>query len=305
MIVASVVTLFSIGVVASAILGLASRVFYVEEDPRVEAVMDVLPGANCGGCGYAGCSGYAEAVVVDPAIPANLCVAGSDKTTADVGALTGKAAESSVPRMSFRRCVKTEGDMKQRFVYEGLASCAAAVAQGEGSDQCTYSCLGLGDCLRACPFDAIIMKDGMATIIVDRCVACGKCVPACPRGVLEILPHSHRVMIFCSTCNKGKTAMDSCSVGCINCKACIRKCPAGAVSSVDERIEIDQDKCQAYGPSCDEVCVDSCPRNVLRATCPDTIERKRLLREQELAKKAAEAAAKKAAEAAAKKAEAE
>lgn len=304
MVVASVITLFCIGVTASLILGVASRVFYVEEDPRVEALIEVLPGSNCGGCGYAGCSGYAEAVLKDPAVPANLCVAGSATTTQDVGALSGKAAEACAPRMSFRRCAKTEGVMKQRFVYEGLSSCAAAVALDDASDQCVYSCLGLGDCQRACPFDAIVMKEGMATIIVDRCVACGKCIPACPRQVLQIVPHEHRVMVFCGTRNKGKAAMDSCAIGCINCNACVRKCPAEAITVNDNRIEIDHAKCMGYGPGCDEVCVDACPRSILRPTCPDIIERKRIQKQEAAAKKAAEAAAKKAAAAAAEKAEA-
>ena len=295
MVIASVITLFCIGVTASAILGVASRVFYVEEDPRIEAVIEALPGSNCGGCGYAGCASYAEAVLKNPEVPANLCVAGNDKTIQDVGALTGKAAEACAPRMSFRRCAKTEGVMKQRFTYGGVASCAAAALMEDGTDQCTYSCLGLADCLRACPFDAIVMKEGMATIIVDRCVACGKCIPACPRNVLELVPHAHRVMIFCGTQNKGKAAMDSCSVGCINCNACIRKCPAQAISTQDGRISVDHAACLAYGAECDEVCTDVCPRNILRPTYPATIERKRIQKQEAAAKKAAEAAAKKAA----------
>ncbi len=287
MVVASVITLFCIGVAASAILGVASRVFYVEEDPLVEAVTEALPGSNCGGCGYAGCSGYAEAVVRDASVPANLCVAGSAQTAATVGRLSGKAAEAAAPRISFRRCAKQEGDMKQRFAYDGVVSCRAAHELDGGPDLCGYSCLGLGDCLRACPFDAIILKDGMATIIEENCVACGKCISACPRGVLQIIPQAHRVMVFCSTRNKGKTAMDACSVGCINCNACVRKCPAKAISSVDGRIEIDQQACMDYGPDCCEACVDVCPRKILRCTAPELIARK----QEEKAKAEAEKAA--------------
>ena len=274
MVVASVFALLCIGLVSSVILVVASRVFYVEEDPLVEAVTEALPGSNCGGCGYAGCAGYAEAVVNNPSVPANLCVAGNATTTSEVGRISGKAAEALEPRLSFRRCTKHEGSMKQRFIYEGVVSCAAAQQLEGGSDQCGYSCLGLGDCVRACPFDAIVVKDGMATIVEENCVACGKCINACPRGVLQIVPVAHRVMLYCSTHNKAKTAMDACSVGCINCNACVRKCPAKAVSSVDGRIEIDHELCMAYGPECNEVCVDSCPRKVLRCTAPELIERK-------------------------------
>ncbi|MDR2727312.1 MAG: Fe-S cluster domain-containing protein, partial [Deltaproteobacteria bacterium] len=227
----------------------------------------------------------------------NLCVAGGAKTTQAVSELTGKAAAASLPRMSFRRCAKTEGVMKQRFIYGGVASCSAAAHMDGGSDQCAYSCLGLGDCRRGCPFDAIAIKEGTAAIIVDQCVACGKCIPICPRNVLQLVPLEHRVMIFCGTCNKGKTAMDSCSVGCINCNACIRKCPAEAVAARDGRIEIDHAQCMGHGPDCAEACVDACPRGILRPTCPETIERKQVEKQEAAARKAAEAAAKKAAQA--------
>ena len=290
----SFLTLLLIGVASSALLGVASRVFYIEEDPRIQAINEALPGSNCGGCGYAGCGGYAEAVFKFENVPANLCVAGGTKTSQIVGELTGKAVTASAPRMAFRRCAKFEGVMKQRFIYDGVASCSAAVQMGDGSDQCAYSCLGLGDCLRACPFGAIVMKQGMAAIVVDYCLACGKCIAACPRKALQLVPHAHRVMVFCGTCNKGKTAMDSCSVGCFNCNACIRKCPAEAVASQDGRIEIDHGKCMAYGPDCDEVCVSACTRSILRPTYPEAIERKLAEKREAAAKKAAEAAARKA-----------
>ena len=299
MVTASVIALLGIGIAASALLGIAARVFYVEEDPLVEAVTEALPGVNCGGCGYAGCEGYAIAVAKDPAIPANLCVAGSAETTEAVGKLTGKAVEMSDPIVSFRRCAKTEAPVVYSYEYQGIPSCKAAHALAQGEDMCVYSCLGLGDCIKACPFDAILLRDGLAFIIPEKCVACGKCIGACPRGVLELIPLYSRVMISCSTRNKGKMATESCQVGCINCKACIRKCPANAVSSKDERIEIDQKACLAFGPDCNEACVDACPRDILRAVDPSIAARKAVEREQAAAKKAAEAAAKKAAQAAA------
>jgi electron transport complex protein RnfB len=272
MILTSVITLCLLGILASALLGVAARVFYVEEDPRVEALTEALPGSNCGGCGFAGCASYAEAVLKDPAVAANLCVAGGNKTAQTVGDLSGKAAGTCEPRMSFRRCAKTEGAMRHVFAYAGLSSCVAAAATADGPDQCAYSCLGLGDCLRACPFDAIVIKNGMATIVVERCVGCAKCIAACPREVLELTPLDHRVMIFCSTQNKGKAAMDSCSVGCINCMACVRKCPAKAVSSRDGRIRIDHRACMAFGSGCEDACLAACPRKILRSTCPPELK---------------------------------
>ncbi len=287
MVISSVITLFGIGIAASAILGIASKVFYVEEDPRVEAIMDVLPGANCGGCGYAGCEGFAIAVINDPSVAANLCVAGSDQVTAAVGELSGKAVVASDPKTSYRHCVKMDGTPKYRFEYQGISSCVAANNLDQGEDACVYSCLGLGDCKKACPFDAIVMRDGLAVVLIDLCVACGKCITACPRQVLEIIPQKARVAVACSTKNKAKAATETCSVGCMNCNACVRKCPAKAISSVDGRIHLDQDACLAYGPECDEICMDSCPRNIIRAICPETAKRK-------AEQKAAAAAAKKA-----------
>lgn len=291
MVTTSVVTLLCIGIVASAMLVMAARVFYVAEDPAVEAINEALPGANCGGCGYAGCSGYAEAVVHNPSVPANLCVVGGADTTAIVGKLSGKAALASAPQISFRRCAKHEGVMKKRFSYSGVFSCAAAHNMDGGPDMCTYSCLGLGDCVRACPFDAIIIKDNMATIIEDRCVGCAKCIGVCPRKVLQLTPVSHRVAIYCSTHNKGKIAMQACSVGCINCNACVRKCPAKAITSDTGRIEINHESCMAYGPDCNEVCADVCPRKILRCTVPELIEIKAAAKARAEAEKAAKKAA--------------
>ncbi len=269
MLIYSVLILFGVGVVAGTILAVASKVFHVEEDPRVEAVLDVLPGANCGGCGYAGCEGYAIAVVSNPNIDANLCVAGSAETTVAVGELTGKAVTEADPLVSVRRCEKLEGCVAARFDYYGLPSCAAASTMGSGlgTDACFYSCLGLGDCIKMCPFDALELKDNLVIVNGLRCIGCGKCTHACPRGLLELIPKRARVMVFCSTQSKGKEVMEVCKVGCISCTLCIKKCPAQAISLKDSIIQIDQPKCLEYGDSCGEICVKSCKRTILKSLC--------------------------------------
>ncbi len=263
----SIFILFSVGFVAAVILAVASKVFHVEEDPRIEAVVDVLPGANCGGCGYPGCEGYAIAVVTDPAIEANLCVAGSDETTINVGKLTGKTVSEADPLICVRRCEKNEGGVNLRSDYKGMPSCAAAasVGSGLGFDACAYSCLGLGDCIKVCPFDALVIEDNLVKVKASACIACGKCTSACPRGLLELIPRRARVMVFCSTKSKGKDVTDACKVGCISCTLCVKKCPAKAVSMKNGIIAIDQQACLAYGPDCNEACVAACKRKIFKS----------------------------------------
>lgn len=269
MVTASVLALFALGFVAAAILAVSSRLLYVEEDPRVEAVVEVLPGANCGGCGYAGCEGYALAVVSDPNVTANLCVAGGEGTGVEVGQLTGKTVAASEPQISFRRCEKNEGKVAVRFEYLGMPSCAAAatLGYGRGTDQCAWSCLGHGDCVKACPFDALYLEDGLVRVKAHMCTGCGMCTKACPRNILEVIPKRARVMICCSSKDKGKTVMEICEAGCIQCMRCSKKCPAGAISQVNGRLHIDHKLCLSYGPHCEMACVDSCQRSILRAQC--------------------------------------
>lgn len=267
MVMYSVLTLLGLGLVTATVLAIASRVFYVEEDPRVEAVMDALPGANCGGCGYAGCEGYAVAVVNDPEIPANKCCAGGESVSIAVGELTGKTVGAAEPLRSFRRCDKVHGEVAMRYDYQGVPSCAAAALLFEGAYACRFSCLGYGDCVEVCPFEAITVSDGLSYINWNKCIGCGLCVPACPRNSLELIPLRSRVSIFCSTKDKLKAVMEVCKAGCINCGKCVKKCPAGAISNKSGRIEIDHRLCLSYGEDCQMACIDSCSRGGLHPMC--------------------------------------
>ena len=231
---------------------------------KIQELPEALPGANCGGCGYAGCEGYANAVVNVPDVAANLCVAGGAKTAVQVGELTGKAVTESDPLLTFRRCDKISGKVQKRYTYQGLPSCAAAATLAQGSDVCSHSCLGFGDCVVACPFDALYLKDGIVCVRENICTGCGKCTHACPRNILELIPRRARVAVRCSTTDKLRAVMDVCLVGCIQCGKCIKTCPAGAISMKDNRIHIDQQKCLAYGDECELACVKGCPRQILR-----------------------------------------
>lgn len=263
----SLIVLASVGLAAALMLTIASKFFYVQEDPKIAAVSEVLPGANCGGCGYAGCDGYAEAVVNNPAVPTNLCCVGGADVTAKVGTLTGKGGASSEPTHAFRRCIKNEGNVKSRYFYDGMDTCAAAARLNNGTEACPHACLGFGDCVRVCQFNALILQEGLPLVLTLNCTSCGKCVKACPRSIISIIPQRSRVMVYCSTQDKLKAVSEVCDAGCIKCMKCVKLCPAGAIKLTDNRIEIDHAKCLEHGPECNEACVTGCPRKVLRMRC--------------------------------------
>lgn len=264
MILTSVIALVALGITAAIILSVASRFLSVEEDPRIAEICEVLPGANCGGCGFAGCSAYAEAVVTNPDVPANLCVAGSDEISEEVGKLAGKAIEVAEPMVTFRRCNRVEGNVKKKFEYIGAKTCASAALVEDGPYMCSWACLGLGDCLRACPFDAMQIHNGMVEIISEKCTSCGMCIETCPRSILQLIPRRARVMMYCATRERLRDVSDVCEVGCINCLKCLKSCPADAITYEKRRIEINHELCLEYGADCGEACVESCPRKILR-----------------------------------------
>ncbi len=268
MIASSVLTLLGIGSSAAVVLAVASRLLKVEENPKVELVLDALPGANCGGCGFAGCEAYAVAVVVNEDLPANLCSVGGPAVAAKVGELSGKAVVAGEPMVAFRRCSRVEGEVRARFEYVGTQTCASAAMLEGGPYMCAWACLGLGDCIRACPFDAMYIANGMVEILPSKCMSCGQCIKVCPRSITQLLPRRARVMVHCSTREKMKSVSEVCAVGCINCLKCLKSCPAEAIRYEQGRIEINHEACLAYGSACEERCVSSCPRGIMRHHSP-------------------------------------
>ena len=254
----------SIGIFFGIGLAIAAHKFAVEKNPKVEEVMEVLPQAQCGGCGYAGCEGYARAVVENPDVPPNLCFPGKEAVGNKVAKITGKEMakrENSIARL---RCDRQDGHVSHKHYYIGFDSCAAANLAYGGPSKCQYACIGMGDCARACPFKAIEMRDGMPFIHADRCVGCGKCAKTCPKQVIEIMPADAKVYVPCSSKGFGKEVKDVCEVGCIGCKACVRACPAGAVSVVDNLVHIDTHKCLSFEGNCAQACIEKCPRKIFR-----------------------------------------
>ncbi|MBI4824612.1 MAG: RnfABCDGE type electron transport complex subunit B [Nitrospirae bacterium] len=248
-----------LGAVFGAGLAFAAKKFAVQMDPRIEQVKDVLAGAHCGACGYAGCQQYAEAVVQNPQVAPNLCTPGGAKVAAAVARITGKVAELREPIFSRIMC---QGDWKnsiKRFKYEGIEDCRAATLTGGGDKSCIYGCLGYGTCMRACPFGAITMSpDYLPVIDIVKCTGCGKCEQACPKKVIEILPAKKAVLVSCHSKDKGGDTRKNCKVGCTGCGICAKVCPFDAPSVTSNLSRIDLDKCKVCG-----LCVPKCPTGAI------------------------------------------
>ena len=238
--------------------------FQVPVNPVVERVREQLPSANCGACGFAGCQVYAEAVVERPEVPPNLCAPGRGSVARALAGLTGKDVGQVLDRIVVMRCTGTSAWAREEARYAGIETCSAASLVFGGPKACKNGCLGLGDCVRICPFDALhIGEDGIAVVTPDKCTGCGLCVPSCPKELFELYPRVHRIELSCVAKEKQSVVRSSCMVGCTLCRKCVAKCPAEAIAWDGRTILIDHESCLAYGPSCNEACVDICPSFIL------------------------------------------
>ncbi len=236
----------------------ASEKFKVEVDERETAIIGVLPGNNCGGCGYAGCSGLAAAIVKGEA-PVNACPVGGAAVGAKVGEIMGVAAEEGVRMVAFVKCAGDCNKAEVDYQYAGVQDCRSmAFVPGGGPKSCNYGCLGFGSCVKVCPFDAIHLVDGIAQVDPDACKACSKCVAICPKNLIELVPENAASTVSCSSKDKGKDVMSVCKVGCIGCHLCEKTCEYDAIHVVDNIASIDYNKCARCGK-----CVAKCPRKLL------------------------------------------
>lgn len=249
-----------IGVLAALLLATASRKFHVDVDPAIEAVFEALPGSNCGACGNPSCFAVAEAIVAGDK-PANTCVAGGQSVANAIGGILGKDAGDVKAVVSGRHCGGGI-NCSRSYGYAGVRSCTAANKLAGGPVACTYGCIGFGDCMRACPFDAIHMDErGLPVVDLDTCTGCGICVRECPRGqikLLEMLPEKAPVIVRCNAHDKVKTRKTNCTMACIACKKCERACPSDAIHVIDMLAVVDYDKCTGCG-----TCVTVCPQNCI------------------------------------------
>jgi electron transport complex protein RnfB len=222
---AAILSLGAIGLLASLALGVAARKFAVEVDPRELAALEVLPGANCGACGFAGCAGYAKALAAGQ-VDLNLCPPGGADVVARLANILGVEAKESVREVAVVRCQGDNRKARLKYRYLGFEDCTAAQRIAGGPKACPGGCLGLGSCFRVCPFDAIeITADGLAVINREKCTGCRKCVAVCPRDVISMAPYASTVHVLCNSHDKGALTRKYCQVGCIGCHLCQKAVP--------------------------------------------------------------------------------
>jgi electron transport complex protein RnfB len=253
-----ILVLSVLGILFGAGLAYASKKFAVKVDERIAAVRDVLPGANCGACGLTGCDGFAEALVEGKVLP-NGCPVGGAETASSLGKILGVEVDISELKAARVHCNGRDSVSKYKFEYYGIEDCTAAAQLFAGKKHCTHGCLGLGSCVKACPFDSITIINGIARIIEDRCMSCGKCVAACPKQLIELVPRSKEYSVMCKSKDKGPLTKKNCEVGCIGCTKCVKACQHDAIHMDGFMAKIDYNKCTNCGE-----CMKGCPTMAIR-----------------------------------------
>lgn len=242
------------------LLAIASIVFRVHQDERIGKIRAVLPGANCGGCGYPGCDGYASGIVSEGA-HTNKCSVGGAKVAHQIAEIMGVADEEATPMRAFLRCKGTCEASPRTLVYDGVQDCRSAVTVPGGSpNACPFGCVGFGTCVSVCNFGALSMgDDGLPVVDLAKCVGCGACVSACPKAVLELVPSMADVIVACNSHWKGPMVKKVCSAGCIGCGICAKVCPVQAVTLDHDLAVIDQSKCIKC-----KKCAERCPAKCIK-----------------------------------------
>lgn len=264
-IVISLLVLGVTGLVAAVLLFFIAQKFKVEEDPRIDEVQEALPGANCGGCGFAGCRAMAEACVKADSLDGLLCPVGGAETMKAVGSILGKEAAAVAPKVAVVRCNGTCEARPRTSVYGGTRSCQIETALYVGETACAFGCLGCGDCVSACQFGALSMdpKTGLPVVGEDKCTACGQCVKACPRHIIELRnkgPKSRRMVVLCINKDKGAPARKACLNACIGCGKCEKECNFEAITVENNVAYIDFEKCRLC-----RKCEAACPTGAIHA----------------------------------------
>lgn len=246
-----------LGLLFGIILSIASKVFAVEMDPKVEAVLKALPGANCGACGFPGCGGLAEAIAAGDA-PVASCPVGGAESAEKISGIMGVDAGDMEKMVAVVLCQGDCDKAENKYIYDGIADCRAEATIQSGSKKCTHGCLGCGTCYDVCSFGAISIVNGVAVIDKEKCTSCNQCVEACPKNIIELVPYTQEYIVMCASTDKGKDVRGYCTTGCIGCQLCVKNCPKEAITFENNLAKIDYEKCI----NC-SICAGKCPTKAI------------------------------------------
>lgn len=260
MLLAAILTMGLLALVFAIGLAFASKKFHVEHDEKIDKVRDVLPSYNCGACGYGTCDNYAKEVTTNKNLACDLCSPGGKKVACTVAEILGREiSEKKVQMVAQLKCNGGKDETTLKFEYDGVKNCKGANLISGGPKLCPYGCIGYGDCVNVCKFDALhIGPKGIPVVDKEKCVACGACVKECPKKLFRFVPKEKKVHVLCSSKDMVRDVISACKVGCISCKACERACPVDAIHVKDNLAEIDYSKCIMCGK-----CVVACPRHII------------------------------------------
>lgn len=247
-----------LGLGLGILLAVASKIFAVKVDQRIEEITELLPGANCGGCGYSGCSALAQAIVDGKAEP-GACNGCSQEDACKIAAIMGVDASKKIRWRAQVMCSGCDGIAKKKYLYSGAKDCVAANRLGGGDMECSFGCLGLGSCVEACKFDALSVENGVAKINTDKCVGCGACVRTCPKHIIRLIEFDSKHWVECNSKDKGALTRKVCDIGCIGCHLCEKNCEVNAIRLEANLAVIDNSLCTGCGK-----CVEVCPRKIIR-----------------------------------------